>query len=310
MAVTIYREYDPPIRDSSWTFPVALTSQADTDIFKTSVTLAAGDVIVYQDGVLDGNIDALPVEIGTSGVLVVTLSDAEMTADQVTVKFHDVAGSEWQDLLVDIWTVEAVAVGTSDLVAGDEMDLVNAPNATALSAIAAAVWAYATRTLTSISAVVSSVWSYATRTLTQTVTTVGSSISGNLLTITRGDTLSASMTDLGALTGYVSIDFTVKERESDTDAQAILRVRLNASGTDDGLLRVNGAAASSSTDGSITIDDAPSGDITIAVAETVTDDLAPRQGLYYDIQLITATAVTTLATGTCNITADVTRAVS
>jgi len=94
----------PPVKGSAYSFEVSLVSQGDTDIFQTSVTLAAGDVIVYQDGVLDGNIDTLPTEIGTSGVLVVALSASEMTADRVTVRFHDAAGDEWQDLLVSLHT--------------------------------------------------------------------------------------------------------------------------------------------------------------------------------------------------------------
>jgi len=95
----------PPKRGEAYSLEVCLVSQASPDIFQTTVTLAAGDVVVYQDGVLDGNIDTLPTEIGASGVLVVTLSAAEMTADRVAVKFSDVAGAEWQDLLVNIHTV-------------------------------------------------------------------------------------------------------------------------------------------------------------------------------------------------------------
>ena len=95
----------PPKRGEAFSFEIGLVSQDDTDIFQTSVTLAAGDVIVYKDGVLDGNIDTLPVESATSGVLVVSLSAAEMTADRITILFHDVAGNEWQDVLVTIHTV-------------------------------------------------------------------------------------------------------------------------------------------------------------------------------------------------------------
>jgi len=130
------------------------------------------------------------------------------------------------------------------------------------------------------------------------------------INIRRGDTLSAALTGLGSLSGYVSIDFTLKEKTSDTDDEAILRIRLNQSGEDDGLLRVNGAAASQASDGSITIDDADAGDITIALAESVSDDLEVRSSMYYDVQLITATAVSTLSEGYCNVNADVTRAVS
>jgi hypothetical protein len=106
----------PPVKGSAFTTEISLVSQADTDIFITSATLAAGDVVVYKDGVLDGNIDALPTEIGTSGVLSVTLSAAEMSADRVVVKFCDASGSQWQDALLVIHTVGQTFDGMPDAI--------------------------------------------------------------------------------------------------------------------------------------------------------------------------------------------------
>ena len=153
------------------------------------------------------------------------------------------------------------------------------------------------------------VWTYASRTLTQSVASVASAVAGGTITITRGDTLSAEITDIGALTDYVSIDWSVKTELTDSDDDAILRVRLNATGLNDGLLRVNGAAAADETKGSIVVDDEPTGDITITVDATITDDLVVND-LYYDIQLIKAASVTTLSIGPATIVADVTRAVT
>jgi len=153
-------------------------------------------------------------------------------------------------------------------------------------------------------------WDYGTRTLTQSAAQVTAAVEGSDITILRGDSLSASLTGMGSLTGYVSIDFTVKETRTDTDDNAILRIRLNASGLNDGLLRVNKAAASDATLGSITIDDAVAGDITIALDEAVTDDLIPQPGLYYDVQMIDASDVQTMTEGRVEITADVTRAIT
>ena len=147
----------PPIRAAVYYFTISLTSQTDTNIFQVNPTLAAGDVLVYKDSALDGNIDTLPVAIGASCVLACTLSIDEMTADRVAVLFHDVAGAEWQDLLVmidtvaisqidDLATAVALAVAQTDLdtpaqyqadvsnldvavssraVAGDEMALID-----------------------------------------------------------------------------------------------------------------------------------------------------------------------------------------
>jgi trimeric autotransporter adhesin len=94
----------PPKRATAYTTYVALTSQADPNIFKTSPTLAAGDVKVSKDGGSYSNIGSLPSQIGTTGVLAVALTSSEMTADTVTVLFHDASGAEWQDLLLVIHT--------------------------------------------------------------------------------------------------------------------------------------------------------------------------------------------------------------
>lgn len=153
------------------------------------------------------------------------------------------------------------------------------------------------------------IWEYASRTLTQSVASVASAVAGGTITITRGDSLSAEITDIGSLTDYVSIDWTVKTDLNDSDDDAILRVRLNASGLDDGLLTVNGADAADDTKGSITVDDAPTGDITIAVDATITAVLE-IDDLYYDIQVIKATGVTTLSIGPATVVADVTKAVT
>lgn len=102
----------PPLKNSAYTFDVCLVSQADTDVFKTSVTLAAGDIQISKDGGAFANITTLPTEISTSGVLPVALTATEMNADRIAVRFHDAAGDEWQDLLV---TIDTETVQINDL---------------------------------------------------------------------------------------------------------------------------------------------------------------------------------------------------
>lgn len=154
------------------------------------------------------------------------------------------------------------------------------------------------------------IWTYVTRTLTQAAVQTSAGIDASHINIVRGDTMSVSITGLGDISAYVSLDFTVKNVRSDTDADAIIRIRLNATGLNDGLLRFNKAAAADATKGSITITDAVNGDIAIALTADMTDDLAPNSGLYYDVQIITAAIVQTLAVGRFTVTADATRAVS
>jgi hypothetical protein len=138
---------------------------------------------------------------------------------------------------------------------------------------------------------------------------VSSAISGTTITILRGDTFECSISDLGSLASYVSLDFTVKADKSDADTAALIRIRLNASGLEDGLLTLNGAVPSNASDGSIAITDAATGDITITLAASCTDDL-PTGTYAYDVQLIEVGDVSTLTSGKASVTADVTRAVS
>ena len=151
------------------------------------------------------------------------------------------------------------------------------------------------------------VWSYTTRTLTQSSTSTTDSTAAGSIARRRGDSWSISLT-IGAITGYTSLWFTAKWDRDNTDAQSVLQIKKNASGTDDGLLYVNGAAATDATKGSITVSDASTGAIVIAVDETITDDLPPA-GIYYDVQALVSGTVSTLDSGTLTISADVTRAV-
>lgn len=97
---TIYTLAQPCVAGTAYQFPAFVVSQADTDVFQTSVTLAAGDVKVSKDGGGYSNIAALPTEVGTDGELTTILSTGETTGatKYITVKFHDAADDEWQDV--------------------------------------------------------------------------------------------------------------------------------------------------------------------------------------------------------------------
>jgi len=152
------------------------------------------------------------------------------------------------------------------------------------------------------------VWAHGTRTLTMTAAEIEAALSGDTITARRGDSLSVSLTGLGSLAGYVSLDFTVKRSKNDSDDEAIIRIRKNASGVGDGLLRLNGEEATAS-DGSLVIDDETAGNITVNLAASAMAELTAWSGYYYDVQEITATAVDTKTEGLFVVSADVTRAV-
>jgi len=321
----------PPVKNSTFSFEIALVDQSDTDVFKTSVTLAAGDVQVSKDGAAFANIASLPSEIGTSGVLTVALSSDEMNADRVVVLFHDAAGDEWQDAVVTIYTtaqtldtidtnVDSILADTGTdgvVLADDAITSAKYDESTAFPVASADSGATQiartgadSDTLETLSDQLdgvepADVWTYSTRTLTQAAATVNAAVSGGTITILRGDTLSASITGLGDISARSKLWWTVKDSYSDTDPNAILQVEETG-----GLLYVNGGTAGTAL-ASITVSDENAGDLTIAVDETITDDLVPRNNCYYDIQMLTgAGAVTTLTAGTVNLTADVTRRVA
>ncbi len=122
----------------------------------------------------------------------------------------------------------------------------------------------------------------------------------------RGDTWTIELS-LADLADYVTIDFTVKEQLSDADAAAILQVRLNASGLDDGLLILNKAVYGTPADGDIVIFDVPWGVLIITVQADATAELEPRT-YDCDVQVIYGTGeVQTYHDSVFRVVGDVTR---
>lgn len=92
-----------PKKNVAYTFFTVLVDTGNRPDFKANPTLAAADVQVSTDGLAFGNIDTLPVVTPASGRAVkVDLSASEMNGDNVVVQFVDVAGNEWDDLIVEI----------------------------------------------------------------------------------------------------------------------------------------------------------------------------------------------------------------
>jgi hypothetical protein len=151
---------------------------------------------------------------------------------------------------------------------------------------------------------VAAVWSYTTRTLTTAVNATGG-VSGSSVTVVRGDSWSIAITGLGSVAGYTNLWFTVKTRRYEADTAALVQID-----TTTGLLYINEAAAGTPANGSITVDDAGAGDITIALDEAESAKLTPAGGLRYDVQVLNGGDVTTLTMSDFTITADVTRATS
>lgn len=130
----------------------------------------------------------------------------------------------------------------------------------------------------------------------------------DLLRFTRGDSISKSLTDLGALTGYTKLWFTLKGHEGQPDDDAIVQIGVGSGFATPGLIYLNGEPATASQ-GSITVDDATTGDITILLDEIASAQL-PIGRYYFDIQALIGTTITTFTVGVVVISADYTRVTS
>lgn len=138
---------------------------------------------------------------------------------------------------------------------------------------------------------------------TGTSLSIASAVVGSTITAHRGDTLSAALTNIGALTNYSKVWFTVKRDYDDADSAAVVQIEKTG-----GLLFINGAAGTTGN-GSLTINDVASGDVTIVLNASETAKLSP--GNYqYDIQILRSagTPVSTLTYGEFVVAADVTKA--
>lgn len=119
------------------------------------------------------------------------------------------------------------------------------------------------------------------------------------------DSLHVSISDLGSLANLDKLYVSFKERYDDEDSESILQLEYGQ-----GLLYVNGETATL-TDGSITIDDAVAGDITIDIAASVMDDITVKVCVY-DVKIIRTAGVEvqTLHQGKAMFHRSITRAVT
>lgn len=157
-----------------------------------------------------------------------------------------------------------------------------------ISGIAAAVWTYGTRTLTSLATLVASiaaaVWAYATRTLTQSAASVAAAVAGTSVSVQHATKWVVAITGLGNISNRDDLLLTVKDREADTDALAVLQVS-EASG----LIRLNGAAIAlplTAAKATLVVDDPVAGNITLTVSSDVTAQIGLSAARIWDVKRI------------------------
>lgn len=124
------------------------------------------------------------------------------------------------------------------------------------------------------------------------------------LTLGRGATLALGVTGLGDLSAIDDLWFTVKRYQSDADGAAEIQI-----GSVDGLLAIGGAAASIAAHGSIDIDDAAAGDITVNLTAEEMVKIDSFNG-YWDVQSQTGAVIVTLRRGNVRILGDTTRRIT
>ena len=100
-----------PKKNVAYEFDIALIDSSTGD-FKANPTIAAGDFKVSTGNAALANLATLPVVSPAASIIVkINLSQAEMNADKIMVQCIDVAGGEWDDVLIFI---DATTVNVDD----------------------------------------------------------------------------------------------------------------------------------------------------------------------------------------------------
>ena len=117
-------DYAIPKSGVAYIFYGCLVSQADTKLFKSAPTIAAGDFKVSIDGGAFANLATLPTNTPGTFSVKFSLSAGEMTGDNILVVASDAAGAEWCD---QSWNIQTSARGVADLayptVSGRSLDV-------------------------------------------------------------------------------------------------------------------------------------------------------------------------------------------
>lgn len=156
-----------------------------------------------------------------------------------------------------------------------------------------------------IAGVAAAVWAYATRTLTSSAAEVAAALEGAAITILRGDTLTVSWSGLGDLSDRTKLWVTVKADRHHPDGAAVLQVVEDA-----GLAVIAGELAKTPANAAVVVTDEVAGDVTLVVVGVETAKLSELASGCWDLQILTSYGPRTVTEGTASVTLDVTRATS
>ena len=273
--------------------------QADTDDIQTRIPagLNSGNITAHVVSIANNAITAASIatnaidadalaadavtEIGTG------ISVSAPTVDDIDTKLTAMHGSGAWGTATGFATPTDVDDSTATVVAS-----IGALN----NLSAAQVWAAGTRTLTSGGApTTTEIWSAATRTLTSPTpgSTTPPAVSGTQLAIKKATSFDVTVTGMTIPSNWSKVYWTVKSNTNDVDSAAVLQiVKTNGGGAGDGLLYLNGAAATGhASEGSLTVDQA-GGNVTIAITDDYTAQI--NAGTYTsDFKVITSASKST-----------------
>lgn len=111
-------------------------------------------------------------------------------------------------------------------------------------------------------------------------------LAANEIRVIRGDTLQEPSPDLGTITGWTGIYFTVKDSLEDSDDDAIIQLFIPSTGTgSQGLIRFKGEVPADSTKGSISVGDETLGQLVYNLTADLMAQLEIKDR-YYDTQIM------------------------
>jgi hypothetical protein len=215
----------------------------------------------------------------------------------------------WTGTALLPWAADTTQVGGTAQTAGDLLGVWTPTKAgyltgavaleASLTAIKGAGWT--TETLVAIDVLLDAIKAKTDTIGTGTTLTIVSPLVSSLLTVTIGGTLAATISGLTLSGSWTLMDFSLKRSADDTDANAILRIRVSnpAVGTTDGALIVEGVAATAGQRilAGLTVT-AGAGTVAIAATAALTAALSTHAALVWDLKQWTAAAQTVVATGT------------
>lgn len=266
--------------------------EAENTDAKVTTRLASGTVAADVTAILADTGATLPASIAAlpTGADVLAQAEAALVSTDAAIAAVKV---DTAAILLDTGTDGVVLANNAITAAKIATDAIGSDElaTTATAEIAAAAWAYVTRTLTTTAAATTA------------------AVTGSTLALTARATYTATLSGLTISAAWEKIWFTIKRVAADADSASIVQiVETNPAAGTDGLLYLNGAAATAAN-ASLTIDQA-AGTIVISITDDTTSVLSAATALVYDIKQLVSGATTQLTTGAASVTTGVTAAIA